>query len=69
MSPRQDNTYTPPTLPSHINHPLKAINGAPSDDEVKQVQVALRAPENLANCRCSLDGVILLGANLPAQFL
>ncbi|KAF8598003.1 hypothetical protein BDV93DRAFT_512903 [Ceratobasidium sp. AG-I] len=44
-----NNTYAPPNLPSHINVTLQPINGTPSDDEVKSVQVALRASENLAS--------------------
>ncbi|KAF8601069.1 hypothetical protein BDV93DRAFT_251361 [Ceratobasidium sp. AG-I] len=44
-----NHTYTPPALPSHINIPLESVTGAPSDEEVKQVHLALRASEGLTN--------------------
>ncbi|KAF8597478.1 hypothetical protein BDV93DRAFT_562201 [Ceratobasidium sp. AG-I] len=49
------NTYTPPTLPSHINVPLEPITGAPSDVEVKLVHTAFRASENLVNLPSLFD--------------
>ncbi|KAF8600145.1 hypothetical protein BDV93DRAFT_546494 [Ceratobasidium sp. AG-I] len=49
------NTFTPPTLPSHINVSLDPVTGVPSDDEVKLVHLALRASENLANAPVIFD--------------
>ncbi|KAF8596741.1 hypothetical protein BDV93DRAFT_513888 [Ceratobasidium sp. AG-I] len=49
------NTYTPPTLPSHINVTLGSVIGAPSDDEVKLVRTALRASESLTNIPAMYD--------------
>ncbi|KAF8594048.1 hypothetical protein BDV93DRAFT_612022 [Ceratobasidium sp. AG-I] len=41
------NTYTPPTIPSHIHISLEPVTGAPTDDEVKLVHSALRTSEDL----------------------
>ncbi|EUC58608.1 laminin domain protein, putative, partial [Rhizoctonia solani AG-3 Rhs1AP] len=38
-----DATYTPPTLPAHVSVNLVPISGAPSDEQVTQVQEAIRS--------------------------
>ncbi|KAJ1301443.1 hypothetical protein OPQ81_008701 [Rhizoctonia solani] len=40
--------YTPPVLPSHIPGTLKRVVGAPSDEDIKSAQSALRSVDNLA---------------------
>lgn len=65
----QNNMYTPPTLPSHINFPLQPVTGAPSDAEVKLVHQALRASENLANGMRYLYELKLEIANASKQLL
>ncbi|CAE6372296.1 unnamed protein product [Rhizoctonia solani] len=49
LLPGERNVYTPPTLPSHVPGILNEVVGAPSDEEIKSVQGALRGLENLAN--------------------
>ncbi|CAE6537910.1 unnamed protein product [Rhizoctonia solani] len=44
-----DNTYTPPTIPSHISISLNPVVGAPSDEELESAHGAVRIMENLAN--------------------
>ncbi|KDN34434.1 hypothetical protein RSAG8_12466, partial [Rhizoctonia solani AG-8 WAC10335] len=49
LLPGERNVYTPPTLPSHVPGTLNEVVGAPSDEEIKSVQGALRGLENLAH--------------------
>ncbi|KDN39291.1 hypothetical protein RSAG8_08926, partial [Rhizoctonia solani AG-8 WAC10335] len=42
-----DNTYTPPSLPSHISAELEPIVRAPSNEQLKAVQHAVRVAESL----------------------
>ncbi|CAE7091089.1 unnamed protein product [Rhizoctonia solani] len=44
-----ENTYTPPTVPSHIPIPLEPIVGAPTDGELESAHGVVRAMDNLAN--------------------
>ncbi|CAE7184360.1 unnamed protein product [Rhizoctonia solani] len=44
-----ENTYTPPSIPSHIPIALESIVGAPSDGELESAHDAFRTLENLAN--------------------
>ncbi|KAG8731495.1 hypothetical protein FRC11_003985 [Ceratobasidium sp. 423] len=44
-----ENTYTPPSVPSHIPISLEPVVGAPSDDELESAHGAVRTLENLAN--------------------
>ncbi|KAB5590479.1 hypothetical protein CTheo_6061 [Ceratobasidium theobromae] len=50
-----EHTYTPPELPAHVPVALESVTGAPSDDELKSVQRAVRVLESLAS---SLDASI-----------
>ncbi|CAE6450728.1 unnamed protein product [Rhizoctonia solani] len=47
--PLNDNTYTPPSVPSHIPISLEPVVGAPSDEELESAHGAARTLENLAN--------------------
>ncbi|CUA75390.1 hypothetical protein RSOLAG22IIIB_11716 [Rhizoctonia solani] len=42
-----NNTYTPPSLPTHISAKLHRITGAPSNEELKAVQHSVRVAESL----------------------
>ncbi|CAE6416690.1 unnamed protein product [Rhizoctonia solani] len=42
-----DTAYTPPEPPSHISVHLKPVSGAPSDDEIMQVQDAIQTYQEL----------------------
>ncbi|CAE6434143.1 unnamed protein product [Rhizoctonia solani] len=44
-----ENTYTPPSVPSHIPITLEPVVGAPSDEELESAHRVARALENLAN--------------------
>ncbi|KAG8713130.1 hypothetical protein FRC11_013204 [Ceratobasidium sp. 423] len=44
-----ENTYTPPSVPSHIPISLEPVVGAPSDGELESAHGAVRTLENLAN--------------------
>ncbi|CUA70780.1 hypothetical protein RSOLAG22IIIB_09115 [Rhizoctonia solani] len=44
-----DNTYTPPSLPAYVPFELDPIVGAPSKDQLKAAQHAMRAVESLGN--------------------
>ncbi|CAE7220238.1 unnamed protein product [Rhizoctonia solani] len=44
-----ENTYTPPSIPSHIPIALEPIVGAPSDGDLESAHGAVRTLENLAN--------------------
>ncbi|CAE6463511.1 unnamed protein product [Rhizoctonia solani] len=48
LLPSDKSTFTPPNLPSHIPGTLSKVIGAPSNDELKNVQSTLRNVENLA---------------------
>lgn len=47
--------YTPPALPSHVPVTLQPVVGAPSDEEMQDVQVALRAYEHFATVPSMFD--------------
>ncbi|CAE6474089.1 unnamed protein product [Rhizoctonia solani] len=49
LLPGEKSVYTPPKLPWHITDTLNQVVGAPSDEEVKSVQSAVRAVEDQAN--------------------
>ncbi|CAE6496094.1 unnamed protein product [Rhizoctonia solani] len=46
--PGDQSVYTPPILPSHIPGTLDRVVGAPSDEEIKSAQSALRGVNSLA---------------------
>ncbi|CAE6473254.1 unnamed protein product [Rhizoctonia solani] len=48
LLPGDMSVYIPPALPSHIPGTLNQVVGAPSDEEIKLAQGALRSVENLA---------------------
>ncbi|KDN47199.1 hypothetical protein RSAG8_03678, partial [Rhizoctonia solani AG-8 WAC10335] len=48
LLPGDMSVYIPPALPSHIPGTLNQVAGAPSDEEIKLAQSALRSAENLA---------------------
>ncbi|CAE6428905.1 unnamed protein product [Rhizoctonia solani] len=69
LLPGERNVYTPPTLPSHVPGTLNEVVGAPSDEEIKSVQGALRGLENLAHTRYmhdSSEGNFVSGAEPEA---
>ncbi|GAB1524439.1 hypothetical protein RhiTH_007593 [Rhizoctonia solani] len=45
----EHTTYTPPTLPAHINVHLEPITGIPSGEEVVKVQEAIRLYQQFSN--------------------
>ncbi|CAE6395110.1 hypothetical protein ACGC1H_000226 [Rhizoctonia solani] len=49
LLPGERNVYKPPALPLHVPGTLSEVVGAPSHEEIKLVQGALRGLENLAN--------------------
>ncbi|KAG8731496.1 hypothetical protein FRC11_003986 [Ceratobasidium sp. 423] len=53
-----DNTYTPPTIPSHIPISLGPVVGAPSDEELESAHSAVRIMENLANTPFIFDATL-----------
>lgn len=44
--------YTPPELPSHFPTNLQSVLGAPSDEELQNVQAAVRAYEHFVHSKC-----------------
>ncbi|QRV97144.1 hypothetical protein RhiJN_25163 [Ceratobasidium sp. AG-Ba] len=50
-----NTTYTPPQLPTHMRVVLSPVTNAPSNEEIKLVQTALRMSENLANVASMFD--------------
>ncbi|CAE6416678.1 unnamed protein product [Rhizoctonia solani] len=54
----KDAIYTPPTLPSHIPVDLKAVSGAPSDDEMTKVQDAIQTYQELRRIPSMFDAHI-----------
>ncbi|CAE6463538.1 unnamed protein product [Rhizoctonia solani] len=48
LLPGEKSVFIPPELPSHIPGALNQVVGAPSDEEIKLAQSALRNTENLA---------------------
>lgn len=48
LMPGDKSVYTPPTLPAHIPGKLNKIVGAPSDEEIKSTQSAVRTLESFA---------------------
>ncbi|CAE7128295.1 unnamed protein product [Rhizoctonia solani] len=48
LLPSDESTFIPPDLPPHIPGTLHKVIGAPSYDDVKSVQSAIRDVENLA---------------------
>ncbi|EUC58371.1 laminin domain protein, putative [Rhizoctonia solani AG-3 Rhs1AP] len=50
-----DATYTPPTLPAHVPVSLEPISGAPSDEQVTQVQGAIRSYQKYSEIPSMFD--------------
>ncbi|KAG8749408.1 hypothetical protein FRC11_011359, partial [Ceratobasidium sp. 423] len=50
-----ENTYTPPSIPSHIPISLEPVVGAPSDEALESAHSAVRTFENLVNTRYIQD--------------
>ncbi|GAB1524487.1 hypothetical protein RhiTH_007641 [Rhizoctonia solani] len=44
-----ENTYDPPSIPSHLSIRLEPVIGAPSDEEIELAHNGVRTLENLAN--------------------
>ncbi|CAE6508554.1 unnamed protein product [Rhizoctonia solani] len=51
----KSTTYTPPTLPSHVTSQLKQVIGTPSEEEIINVQDAIRAYNQFANVPSMFD--------------
>ncbi|KAF8597996.1 hypothetical protein BDV93DRAFT_547649 [Ceratobasidium sp. AG-I] len=55
-----DITYSPPVLPSHMNIPLEPVVTAPTDDQIRSVQTALRFSESMASAPTMYDADLSL---------